>query len=285
MEDNYFKIDKENNLKGKVSIVSQLIDISEGESIILVDADVFVTPNWLNELITNFYKNEQTKMVMGTTIPKVESHFFAKLQMIDWLFGQGVLAIFSTLGFPQTAMGNNLMFDKKIYQNLGGYKKIEFSVTEDLALFKGFGNWWKYQKRQGNKHHFFTHLFNSDALAFTESEPTLKDWILQRHRWLTGAWQFSNFFKKSLLLLYLFRILFFIGIILSGNVYLIYLIFFLVGINFLLTLSFFIRLKLKVSFSILFQILVFCLVESFFYALVGIYFLTNKKVSWKGREL
>jgi cellulose synthase/poly-beta-1,6-N-acetylglucosamine synthase-like glycosyltransferase len=253
-------------------------------------------------------------MVMGTTIPKLiiqinQKIFLQSFQTIDWVSGQGILAIFSKLGFPQTAMGNNLIFDKKIYQELGGYEKIEFSVTEDVALFKAFqnhvnGRWWRHQQRQEkqncqtlqsvrqskqqNKNEFFTHLFNPNSLAFTEAEPTLKDWILQRHRWFCGAWQFSNFIKKAVLLVYLFRIIFvlgiLLGIILNGNNYLLFSILAILGINFLLIVLFLIKLKLKISFSILVQILIFSLIESSLYFLAGIHFLKTKKVKWKGRE-
>lgn len=282
----YFKIDKENNLKGKVNVIHQLINHAEGETIILLDADILVNPNWLSELITNFYKNDKTKMVMGTTIPKInQKTFFTIFQTIDWIFGQGILYIFSKIGFPQTAMGNNLIFDKKIYEEIGGYEKIEFSVTEDVALFKAFQNHLK-------NNQFFLQLFNSKSLAFTEAEPNLKNWILQRHRWFCGAWQFSNFFKKGILLIYLFRIIFLIGIvvgiILSANSYLIFVILIGLGINFLLIILFFIKLKLfplSVSSSTnILPILIFCLTEPFLYALVGIHFVKTRKVKWKNRE-
>jgi cellulose synthase/poly-beta-1,6-N-acetylglucosamine synthase-like glycosyltransferase len=136
---------------------------------------------------------------------------------------------------------------------------------------------------------FFVQLFNSDSLAFTEAEPTLKDWILQRHRWFCGAWQFSNFIKKAVLLIYLFRIIFLViillGIILSNNFNLILSIFIILGINFLLISSFFRQLKLKINLSIFVQIIIFCLLEPFLYSLIGIHFLKTKKVKWKGREL
>ncbi|PIY11677.1 MAG: hypothetical protein COZ18_03400 [Flexibacter sp. CG_4_10_14_3_um_filter_32_15] len=310
----YFKIEKnndekinKNNLKGKVNVIHQLISHSEGETIILLDADILVNQNWLKELVSNFYKNDKIKMAMGTTIPKTNKELsrpnrhqqHINFQIIDWIFGQGILVIFSKLGFPQTAMGNNFIFDKSIYQEIGGYESIEFSVTEDVALFKAFQNhcrWWEHQQwheqncqtlqsvRQLKNNQFFLQLFNSKSLAFTEAEPTLRDWILQRHRWFCGAWQFSNFLKKTVLLAYLFRIIFFIGIILSRNFYLVFLVFVSLGINFLLIISFFIKLKLKIYFAILLQIFIFCLTESFFYMLVGIHFLKTKKVKWKGRE-
>ncbi|AFM03661.1 glycosyl transferase [Bernardetia litoralis DSM 6794] len=332
----------QNNLKGKVNVIHQLINHSEGETIILLDADILVNQNWLQELVKTYYQNDKIKMVMGTTIPKNSSvvvdilakrdqqQFFTTFQIIDWIFGQGVLAIFSKLGYPQTAMGNNLIFDKKIYQEIGGYEKIEFSVTEDVALFKAFqnylnGRWWGHQQRQKNncqifqsvrqlekqkktyhcsclhartinKKQFFIQLFNADSLAFTETEPTLKDWILQRHRWFCGAWQFSNFIKKGILIAYLFRIIFLLGIIiaiiLSGNLYLILSIFITLGVNFLLIILFFIKLKLKINLlpssvsppTTILQIIIFCLIEPFLYFLVGIHFLKTKKVKWKGRE-
>ncbi|WP_375562466.1 glycosyltransferase [Bernardetia sp. OM2101] len=337
----YFKIEnsnKEINLKGKVNVIHQLINHSEGETIILLDADILVNQNWLKELVKKYYQKEYIKMVMGTTIPKLnnavvgvltkrhQQQFLTTFQIIDWVFGQGILAIFSKLHFPQTAMGNNLIFDKKTYQEIGGYENIEFSVTEDVALFKAFqnhinGRWWGHQQRQEkqncqtlqsvrqlekqkkhrcscpherliNKNQFFLHLFNPQSLAFTEAEPTLKDWILQRHRWFCGAWQFSNFLKKGILIAYLFRIIFLLGIllgiILSGNFYFILSIFIISIINFLLIISFFIKLKLlPLSVSLpttIIQIFLFCLIESFLYFLVGIYFLKTKKVKWKDRE-
>jgi cellulose synthase/poly-beta-1,6-N-acetylglucosamine synthase-like glycosyltransferase len=136
--------------------------------------------------------------------------------------------------------------------------------------------------RQTNQ--FFIHLFNSESLAFTESEPTLKDWVLQRHRWFSGAWQFSNFFAKTALLIYLFRVIFVLGIVLSGNFYLIISFIFILIINFLLIILFLIQLKIKISFSIILQIILFCITESFLYSLIGIHFLKTKKVQWKGRE-
>lgn len=286
----YFEI-IQNNLKGKANVIYQLINHSEGETIILLDADILVNQRWLKELVKIYYQSDEIKMVMGTTIPsfknKVKRHqqqFFTTVQTIDWVFGQGILAIFSKLGFPQTAMGNNLIFDKKTYQKIGGYQKIIFSITEDVALFKAFQNYFK----EKSKKHFFIHLFNSESLAFTEAEPTVKEWVLQRHRWFCGAWQFSNFVKKTILLLYLFRIifvfLFLIGIILTGNIYLMLFFFFVLIINFLFIISFFIKLKIKLSVSILLQVFLFCLTESFFYSLVGIHFLKTKKVKWKERE-
>ena len=260
-------------------------------------------------------------MLFRSVLAKRHQQYIKNFQIIDWIFGQGILAIFSKLGFPQTAMGNNLVFDKSTYQELGGYENIEFSVTEDVALFKAFQKyccWWGHQQRQLNcqtlqsvrqlktpnkidrcscpherpkkNNQFFLQLFNSQSLAFTEAEPTLKDWILQRHRWFCGAWQFSNFLKKGILITYLFRIIFLIGIlvgiVLSGNNYLILTIFIVLGINFLLIISFFIKLKLLPlsSPTTIIQILIFCLTEPFLYALVGIHFLKTRKVNWKNRE-
>jgi cellulose synthase/poly-beta-1,6-N-acetylglucosamine synthase-like glycosyltransferase len=304
----YFKINKnesiQNNLKGKANVIHQLINHSEGETIILLDADILVNQNWLDELVNKYYQNDKIKMIMGTTIPKPisklnQKSFLDSFQTIDWISGQGILAIFSKLGFPQAAMGNNLAFDKKIYQEIGGHEKIEFSVTEDVALFKAFQNHVNGRQRRQEKQNcqtlqsvrqlkqkneFFIHLFNSESLAFTESEPTLKDWVLQRHRWFSGAWQFSNFLQQASLLIYLFRVIFVLGIILSGNFYLIISFIFILIINFLLIILFLIQLKIKISFFIVLQIILFCITESFLYSLIGIHFLKTKKVKWKGRE-
>ncbi len=305
IEENNYNLINQNNLKGKANVIHQLINHSKGETIILLDADILVNKDWLTELVTNYYKSEKIKMVMGTTIPTItnklnlchcwcfseatptikattilakrhQQQILSVFQTIDWILGQGVLAIFSKLGFPQTAMGNNLIFDRNIYQEIGGYENIEFSVTEDVALFKAFQNHLKTP--------FFVHLFNSNSLAFTEPEPTLKEWILQRHRWFSGAWQFSNSFGRGFLLIYLFRIIFFIGIILTINNYLILFILISLGINYLLIISFFVKLKLKISASTLLSVFIFFITEPFLYALVAIYFLKTKKVKWKERE-
>ena len=76
------------------------------------------------------------------------------------------------------ALGTILFLGKKAYDEIGGYRKIKFSVTEDFALFKAiaFSGKWSYR-------------FPMDELTLVETLPveSLKEIFSQRKRWGTGG--------------------------------------------------------------------------------------------------
>lgn len=119
------------HLKGKVNAISQGIDISKGEILLFTDADCIVQPEWVKATVSYFTEN--VGIVGGYTFLKAENAFEG-IQSLDWIYLFNIASSSATLGFPLTGIGNNLALRRTDYYNIGGYRNIKFSVTEDYAL-------------------------------------------------------------------------------------------------------------------------------------------------------
>lgn len=164
------------NLKGKANAINTAIKICTGEIIISTDADCQVPVNWVKENVKYF--NQMTAMVCGFTYIDPEKSLFAKVQCIDWMYLLSLASSSAGLKMILSCVGNNLSFTKEIYNQVGGYESISFSVTEDLALM-----------RKINKNKNFEIKFPLDKECLVETLPckNLSELLSQKRRWFRGG--------------------------------------------------------------------------------------------------
>ena len=111
--------------------------IISGEIILVTDADCQVNPGWAEAIVAHF--TPETGMVGGVTLleyPKDDSGFWARLQALDWLFLQAIASGMTGAGRPVSILGNNFAFRRAAYDETGGFRRIGFSLTEDMALMQ-----------------------------------------------------------------------------------------------------------------------------------------------------
>jgi cellulose synthase/poly-beta-1,6-N-acetylglucosamine synthase-like glycosyltransferase len=129
--------DTSGRLKGKTAALSQAIEKSKGEIIFTTDADCEVKPAWLKEMVR--YYDDNTGVVNSYTViePKNLYHGF---QSYDWLYLLTVASGADGINNQLSCVGNNMSYRKTAYEEVGGYEKIKFSVTEDFMLLKTIRN-------------------------------------------------------------------------------------------------------------------------------------------------
>ncbi len=164
------------HLAGKTNAVTQGIDASKGEIIMMTDADCAVPPSWIEETV-KYYTADGIGLVPGFTAIRARNLFEA-IQTIDWFALFTVASATNSMGFPVTAVGTNFSVRRTAYEAVGGYRKIPFSVTEDYALFHAV-----------TSHPSYRAVFPMDPGTIVTSEPcpTWKDLYRQRKRWFTGG--------------------------------------------------------------------------------------------------
>ena len=171
------KTERENNLnlQGKPGALQSGIDASQGEIILMTDADCTVHPKWI-KTISSFFADSEMGLVAGYTAIRGKKPF-AKIQACEWTY----LHTLATAGIgwnqPLSCYGNNIAVRKKYFDELGGYYAVKFSVTEDLALLQAM---FKHKKK-------LRHLTHEYCTVTTNACPTLKDYLTQHHRWIIGA--------------------------------------------------------------------------------------------------
>ena len=79
---------------------------------------------------------------------------------------------------PLSCIGNNMSYRKSVYDEIGGYEKIPFSVTEDFKLLKTIFNLKKYK---------IIYPLESEAHVISKPCENLNQLYWQRKRWGVGG--------------------------------------------------------------------------------------------------
>ncbi len=259
------------NLKGKANAIDSAIKIANGDIIMMTDADCIVPENWITETVK--YYRENVEMVCGFTKINYNNSFFAKLQALDWIYLQSLASCSSGIGKILSCIGNNLSFTKKVYNYIGGYEKINFSVTEDLALMR---------KINSDKNFKVIYPVNYNCTVTTEECKTIKELYNQKKRWFKGGLGI-NFLGWILgFLLYIVNLILIIGFLLFD----IYLYLLLILIKIISELIIILPVYYKLKFSKLFIYFpLFQIYFSIYGLLLPFTFLFSTKINWKERKL
>ena len=167
--------DAVDNLRGKAGALQFGIDRSHGEIILMTDADCTVSPTW-PRAITAQFANDHVGLVSGLT--SVEgSTFLERTQDVEWTYMQAMACGGVGNHHPLGCFGNNLAVRRDVFVGLGGYRGIDFSVTEDMALQHAVFD-------AGHEIRFFIHPSIS---VVTRPADSLMEYIRQRHRWVRGG--------------------------------------------------------------------------------------------------
>jgi cellulose synthase/poly-beta-1,6-N-acetylglucosamine synthase-like glycosyltransferase len=171
--------DELNGLRAKMNALAQAIEHTAGDIILITDADCRVGRNWIADLSADF--NEQTAMAGGLTLIDQtvgKGRLFKKLQSLDLLYLQAVASGTAGMGLPVSILGNNFAFRKHIYNQIGGFRQIGFSLTEDMALMR------RIIKDRRNK--IVYRVYQQTAIT-TQPLGNFKEFYAQRRRWLEGG--------------------------------------------------------------------------------------------------
>jgi len=162
-------------LAGKANALAQAIDRANGEIIMITDADCIVPQTWIEATVRRY--TPEVGLIGGMTVQRSENPFQG-MQSLDWAYILGVAAASAALGRPLGSIGNNLSFRKKAYDEVGGYAKIKFSVTEDYSLVQAI---------LGTRTWKFLYPIDQDVLVESQPCPTFRSLIQQKHRWGKGG--------------------------------------------------------------------------------------------------
>ncbi|MFA5405005.1 MAG: glycosyltransferase [Ignavibacteria bacterium] len=271
----FFIIDSDDttlkNLKGKANAIDSAIKIAKGDIILMTDADCIIPENWVSETVK--YYSENIQMVCGFTKINYKNSFFAKLQALDWIYLQSLASCSSGIGKILSCIGNNLTFTKKVYNDVGGFKNINFSVTEDLALMR---------KINSDKHYKVVYPINPECSVITEECKTIKELYNQKKRWFKGGLGINYLGWILGFELYIVNLILFFGILFLDF----YLYFFLITIKLCSELLIILPVYFKLRFKgLLLYFPIFQIYFSIYGLLLPFTFLLSTKINWKDRKL
>ncbi|RNI27439.1 glycosyltransferase [Rufibacter immobilis] len=160
--------------KGKANVLAQLARLATSNFFFITDADIEVSPLWVETLLRQV--TDRTGIVTGITTTK-GSGLFNRLQTLDWLYNLGLMQVVADRGVAVSTMGNNMLVAREAYEAVGGFESIPFSVTEDVQLFKQV-------LQKGYK---TANVYSAQVLALSLPAPNVMTLLHQRRRWMRGS--------------------------------------------------------------------------------------------------
>jgi cellulose synthase/poly-beta-1,6-N-acetylglucosamine synthase-like glycosyltransferase len=162
-------------LKGKTNALANGLAEARNEVIFTTDADCEVKPTWIKRGASYYFKN--VGMVNGIT---TQSAFdvFSGMQSLDFVYLLIVAASTINLRSPISCIGNNMSYRKAAYDEVGGYEKLPFSVTEDFNLMMAIYKLNKYK---------IIFPVDKETLVTSLPCPDLKSLFHQKKRWAVGG--------------------------------------------------------------------------------------------------
>ncbi|MGE5480624.1 MAG: glycosyltransferase [Chloroflexota bacterium] len=181
---------KDSNLKGKAGALERGLSAANGEILLMTDADCTVHEQWIRSLVSLY---DDPKLGIAASFTLIEGErAFDKIQSAEWMYMHTMAQAGVGLSQIVGCYGNNLSVLAKAYKEVGGYRNIPFSVTEDYALLKAITNagW-------GARY-----LCSPGSTVTTYPCKTFTEYISQHRRWAAGGtalgWKAALFVVSSL---------------------------------------------------------------------------------------
>ena len=260
--------EKIGRLKGKANAIANGISLSNGEIILTTDADCIVSPTWAKTIAS--YYTKDVGIVCGYTA-QYERDGFSGMQSMDFIYLLTVAAGTMNLGKPLSAIGNNMSYSRKAYDEVGGYAKIPFSVTEDFKLLMSIYALKKYK---------LIYPMDSEALVTSEPCENVKEIYWQKKRWGVGGLDSDIVGYGVMASGFICHLFFLLAPFIHSRDILIMLLFKII-ID-----SYFLRAvynKLKLKFCIK-HFMVFEIYFILYVIILPFMLILDKRVKWKGRE-
>ncbi len=166
---------KGKDLVGKAGALQIGIEASKGDLILLTDADCEINPEFVN-FYAKVFANNDVKLALSYSLIKGKT-LFDNIQAVEWFYLHTFAAAGIGLNYHLGGYGNNMAFLRDIYFEVGGYRKNNFSVTEDFVIIRAI-------KNTGANIKYLTY---NESSVLTLPMPDLKSYTEQHRRWALGG--------------------------------------------------------------------------------------------------
>lgn len=162
----------------KMHALDQGIAVSRGELLLLTDADCRVPPTWIAATAAVF-TSDVGAAIGYVDLEATHDTLFEKVQAFDYFTMMAMTAGATQFGHPLGGAGANLAYRRAAYDAVGGFAVMPAgAVADDMLLIQRVLNQTDWRV-----------AFCDDPLAFiaTAAEPSLRQLLDQRARWMAGG--------------------------------------------------------------------------------------------------
>ena len=169
----------------KKKAVETAIGLAKGCLIVTTDADCIVQPQWL-QIIASYYEEFKPAFIAAPVAymnplhgDSLSKRLLKIFQSLDFITLQGITGASVFKKFHNMCNGANLAYEKKVFNEAGGFEGIDQIASGDDMLLMH-----KIQKIYPGR---IQYLKSANVVVQTQPSETLKDFINQRIRWASKA--------------------------------------------------------------------------------------------------
>ncbi len=168
---------------GKAASMNKVLNMINTPYFLCLDADSYVEPNSLKEIMTHFLTNDTGNLAIVTPAMKVWSpkNWLQKIQRFEYIVMLLFARLASHMDSLYVAPGPFSVYKTKVIKELGGFNTTTLTEDQEIAY------------RVQEHHYQIKHC--PTAHVYTVSPRTLKAFYLQRRRWYMGGMQCSAQYK------------------------------------------------------------------------------------------
>ena len=172
---------------------------AKGQLIITTDGDCVMNENWLSTMV-GYHQQHSFKFITGPVMLRPAKGLLGLFQQIDVINMLGITGGTIAQGYSTMCNGANLLYEKKAFLDVDGYKgNTDIPTGDDIFLM---------QKIEMAFPDSIGFVKDIDACVYSKPESTFSDFLAQRVRWTSKSTAFQ---KKSvtgiLMFAYLFNLL------------------------------------------------------------------------------
>jgi cellulose synthase/poly-beta-1,6-N-acetylglucosamine synthase-like glycosyltransferase len=160
----------------KQAALDQGLREAGGDVLLFSDSDCELPATWVENLL-RYFDNPRVGTVFGQIAVKGSSAFLDKYQWFDQALIHQYSCGTAGLGLPTSCFGNNLGARRSVIEEIGGFKALGYTLTEDAALISEAG-------KKGWKVRVST---REDTTIFTAPQASWRSFINQHVRWNSGG--------------------------------------------------------------------------------------------------
>lgn len=176
----------------KKKAISLGVKNARGSLVLTTDGDCCMGEFWIRSM-TEYYLANSFKLVTGPVMIKPAKNPLAWFQQLDVINMASITGATIRNGLPTMCNGANLMYSKKVFAEVDGFKgNHEVPTGDDIFLM---------HKIDGHYPGSIGYVKNFDACVFTRPENSFSGFIAQRVRWVSKSKRFSNL-KTALILVF-----------------------------------------------------------------------------------
>ena len=169
---------------------------AKGHLIITTDGDCVMDENWLSTMVA-FYQEHHFKFITAPVLLRPARGLLGLFQQIDVINMLGITGGTIANAYPTMCNGANLLYEKKAFLKVDGYKgNTDIPTGDDIFLM---------QKIEMAFPDSIGFVKNIDACVYSKPESTFAGFVAQRVRWTSKSTAFQ---KRSVTAILMFAYLF-----------------------------------------------------------------------------